>query len=171
MKLMLQQQCRLNTVISPSSVLRGESARVSGPGEAVWKLVRSRHKVLGDRRAQRHVHLHRHQVGQHIRDHFTFYFLHFYHNPVLTSVFVFLCLWRDGRPSARMVLLKGYSNEGFRFFTNYESRKGNELVSNDSPTSSYLYTWLYVTSKITKKVSVIKIPFIVDHLGVVLVLV
>uniref|UniRef100_A0A6Q2ZJW5 pyridoxal 5'-phosphate synthase n=1 Tax=Esox lucius TaxID=8010 RepID=A0A6Q2ZJW5_ESOLU len=36
---------------------------------------------------------------------------------------------KDGRPSARMVLLKGYSDEGFRFFTNYESRKGGELVS------------------------------------------
>uniref|UniRef100_A0A669BYJ6 pyridoxal 5'-phosphate synthase n=1 Tax=Oreochromis niloticus TaxID=8128 RepID=A0A669BYJ6_ORENI len=34
----------------------------------------------------------------------------------------------DGRPSARMVLLKGYSSEGFRFFTNYESRKGCELI-------------------------------------------
>ncbi len=38
-------------------------------------------------------------------------------------------LKRDGRPSARMVLLKGYSEEGFRFFTNYESQKGEELVS------------------------------------------
>ncbi|XP_042371185.1 pyridoxine-5'-phosphate oxidase-like, partial [Plectropomus leopardus] len=36
---------------------------------------------------------------------------------------------KDGHPSARMVLLKGYSHEGFRFFTNYESRKGSELVS------------------------------------------
>ncbi|KAK0152536.1 Pyridoxine-5'-phosphate oxidase [Merluccius polli] len=35
---------------------------------------------------------------------------------------------KDGRPSARMVLLKGYSDEGFRFFTNYESRKGGELI-------------------------------------------
>uniref|UniRef100_A0A4W5JAT1 pyridoxal 5'-phosphate synthase n=1 Tax=Hucho hucho TaxID=62062 RepID=A0A4W5JAT1_9TELE len=34
----------------------------------------------------------------------------------------------EGRPSARMVLLKGYSDEGFRFFTNYESRKGGELI-------------------------------------------
>ena len=31
-----------------------------------------------------------------------------------------------------MVLLKGYSNEGFRFFTNYESRKGSELVRSAS---------------------------------------
>lgn len=35
---------------------------------------------------------------------------------------------RDGKPSARMVLLKGYGKEGFRFFTNFESRKGKELV-------------------------------------------
>nr|XP_020010832.1 pyridoxine-5'-phosphate oxidase isoform X2 [Castor canadensis] len=35
---------------------------------------------------------------------------------------------RDGRPSARMLLLKGFGKDGFRFFTNYESRKGKELV-------------------------------------------
>ncbi|XP_053122549.1 pyridoxine-5'-phosphate oxidase isoform X2 [Hemicordylus capensis] len=35
---------------------------------------------------------------------------------------------RDGRPSARMLLLKGFSQAGFRFFTNHESRKGRELV-------------------------------------------
>lgn len=35
---------------------------------------------------------------------------------------------RDGKPSARMVLLKSFDKDGFRFFTNYESRKGKELV-------------------------------------------
>lgn len=35
---------------------------------------------------------------------------------------------RDGKPSARMLLLKGFGKDGFRFFTNYESRKGKELV-------------------------------------------
>ncbi len=30
----------------------------------------------------------------------------------------------DGRPSARVVLLKHYDGQGFTFFTNYESRKG-----------------------------------------------
>uniref|UniRef100_A0A8C0RAX7 Pyridoxine-5'-phosphate oxidase n=2 Tax=Canis lupus familiaris TaxID=9615 RepID=A0A8C0RAX7_CANLF len=35
---------------------------------------------------------------------------------------------RDGKPSARMVLLKGFGKDGFRFFTNFESRKGRELV-------------------------------------------
>jgi pyridoxine/pyridoxamine 5'-phosphate oxidase len=37
--------------------------------------------------------------------------------------------FRNGIPSARQVLLKGYGTEGFRFFTNYNSRKGQELVS------------------------------------------
>lgn len=41
------------------------------------------------------------------------------------------CLFRDGTPSARYVLLKGYGPEGFKFFTNYGSRKGKELVSSD----------------------------------------
>ena len=36
----------------------------------------------------------------------------------------------DGRPSARMVLLKGFGSEGFTFFTGYESRKGRELETN-----------------------------------------
>ena len=35
-----------------------------------------------------------------------------------------------GRPSSRIVLLKGYDERGFRFFTNYESRKGRELLNN-----------------------------------------
>ena len=37
---------------------------------------------------------------------------------------------RTGRPSARVVLLKGFDEKGFVFFTNYESRKGRELAGN-----------------------------------------
>jgi pyridoxamine 5'-phosphate oxidase len=36
----------------------------------------------------------------------------------------------DGRPSARIVLLRGYDQRGFIFFTNYQSRKGRELEEN-----------------------------------------
>lgn len=45
----------------------------------------------------------------------------------------------DGRTSARIVLLKGYDENGFVFFTNYQSRKGHELASN--PIASLLFFW------------------------------
>ncbi|MFC1660271.1 pyridoxamine 5'-phosphate oxidase [Gemmatimonadota bacterium] len=40
----------------------------------------------------------------------------------------------DGKPSARLVLLKGYDQRGFVFFTNYGSRKAKELEENPSAT-------------------------------------
>jgi len=36
----------------------------------------------------------------------------------------------DGQPSVRMVLLKGFDEAGFVFYSNYESRKGRELAAN-----------------------------------------
>jgi pyridoxamine 5'-phosphate oxidase len=45
----------------------------------------------------------------------------------------------DGRPSARIVLLRGYDEHGFAFFTNYESRKGRELQSN--PRAALVFHW------------------------------
>jgi len=45
----------------------------------------------------------------------------------------------DGAPSARMVLMKGFDERGFRFFTNYESRKGSELAQN--PRAALLFHW------------------------------
>ena len=46
----------------------------------------------------------------------------------------------DGRPSARIVLLKGFNNEGFVFYTNYLSRKGREIAKN--PLGSLLFFWV-----------------------------
>ncbi|XP_067650098.1 pyridoxine-5'-phosphate oxidase-like [Haliotis asinina] len=46
---------------------------------------------------------------------------------------------RSGAPSVRMVLLKGFSSEGFTFFTNYESRKAKELGEN--PRCSLMFYW------------------------------
>lgn len=45
----------------------------------------------------------------------------------------------DSRPSARMVLLKGVGEEGLTFFTNYESRKADELTRN--PRAALLFWW------------------------------
>ena len=45
----------------------------------------------------------------------------------------------DGVPSARTVLLKGFSERGFNFFTNYNSFKGQQLAEN--PKASLLFFW------------------------------
>ncbi|RME67628.1 MAG: pyridoxamine 5'-phosphate oxidase [Verrucomicrobia bacterium] len=45
----------------------------------------------------------------------------------------------DGRPGARTVLLKGFDQRGFVFFTNYESRKGRHLAEN--PQAALLFAW------------------------------
>jgi pyridoxamine 5'-phosphate oxidase len=45
----------------------------------------------------------------------------------------------DGRPSARIVLLKGLDERGFAFYTNYRSQKGRELTSN--PRAALTFLW------------------------------
>ncbi len=46
---------------------------------------------------------------------------------------------KDGKPSARTVLLKGFDERGFVFYTNYESRKGQELAEN--PWAALVFLW------------------------------
>lgn len=46
---------------------------------------------------------------------------------------------KQGRPSIRMVLLKGFDEAGFVFYTNLESRKGQELMEN--PQAAMLFHW------------------------------
>lgn len=46
---------------------------------------------------------------------------------------------KDGKPSVRTVLLKEFSNKGYSFYTNYESRKGRELLEN--PNAALLFFW------------------------------
>jgi len=62
---------------------------------------------------------------------------------------------RDGRPSSRVVLLKGLDGRGFVFFTNYESRKGRELEVN--PRASLLFPWLALERQVEIEGSVSKI--------------
>ena len=45
----------------------------------------------------------------------------------------------DGRPSARMVLLRDFDERGFCFYTNYQSRKGDELAAN--PRAALVFWW------------------------------
>jgi pyridoxamine 5'-phosphate oxidase len=46
---------------------------------------------------------------------------------------------RTGEPSARMVLLRGFDERGFGFFTNYDSQKGSELAEN--PRAALVIYW------------------------------
>jgi pyridoxamine 5'-phosphate oxidase len=46
---------------------------------------------------------------------------------------------QDGMPSCRMVLLKGHDAGGFVFYTNYESRKGRQLL--ETPKAALLFHW------------------------------
>ena len=61
---------------------------------------------------------------------------------------------RGGKPSARMVLLKAADEQGFVFFTNYESRKGRELTQN--PRAALVFYWaqldrqVRVTGRVSK---------------------
>ena len=61
----------------------------------------------------------------------------------------------DGRPSVRMVLLKDLSNDGFVFYSNFNSRKGNDLKKN--PKASMCFYWESLKRQvcITGEVSVI----------------
>ncbi len=52
----------------------------------------------------------------------------------------------DGKPSARIVLLKGVDQRGFVFFTNYESSKGHELAEN--PQAAFTVYWMQLERQI-----------------------
>ncbi len=53
---------------------------------------------------------------------------------------------KDGRPSARIVLLKGFDDRGFVFYTNYESRKAQDLAEN--PRACLVAYWLPVKRQV-----------------------
>jgi pyridoxamine 5'-phosphate oxidase len=56
------------------------------------------------------------------------------------NAFVLSTCTRKGKPSARVVLLKGIDPEGFVFYTNYESRKGNELAENSFASMTFFWS-------------------------------
>ena len=63
---------------------------------------------------------------------------------------------KEGIPSVRMVLLKGLSDLGFVFYTNFNSKKGNDLKNN--PNASMCFHWksLRRQVRVTGKVTVVE---------------
>ena len=59
-----------------------------------------------------------------------------------------------GRPSARIVLIKGVDERGFVFFTNYDSRKGREIA--DNPHASLLFFWIELERQVRIEGTVVK---------------
>ena len=62
----------------------------------------------------------------------------------------------QGRPSARMVLLKGLDERGFSFFSGYESRKGRELTEN--PRAALVFYWRELGRQVRIEGPVTRLP-------------
>jgi pyridoxamine 5'-phosphate oxidase len=62
----------------------------------------------------------------------------------------------DGNPDARMVLLKGFADDGFRFFTNYESAKGAQLAAN--PRAALVIYWRELDRQVRVRGKVERLP-------------
>lgn len=61
----------------------------------------------------------------------------------------------SGKPSARILLLKGFDENGFVFFTNYDSKKGKELEEN--PQASMLFFWPELERQVRIDGTIIKV--------------
>jgi len=62
---------------------------------------------------------------------------------------------RDGRPSARTVLLKAADGRGFVFYTNYESRKGRELA--DNAQAALVFPWITMERQVIVEGPVVRV--------------
>ena len=60
----------------------------------------------------------------------------------------------NGQPSARMVLLKGFGPKGFSFYTNYTSRKAQELMQN--PQAGMMFWWKEIQRQVRIEGNVVK---------------
>lgn len=62
----------------------------------------------------------------------------------------------DGRPSSRIVLIKGFDQQGFTWFTNYASRKGRELRANQR--AALLFHWVELERQVRIEGMVERVP-------------
>jgi pyridoxamine 5'-phosphate oxidase len=63
---------------------------------------------------------------------------------------------KDDKPLARVVLLKNFDEQGFTFFTNYQSRKGRNLEEN--PYASLLFPWITLERQVRIEGPVQRVP-------------
>ena len=68
------------------------------------------------------------------------------------NAFVLSTIKASGVPSARVVLLKGYTPEGFMFFTNYESAKGQDIEQHPTVAMNFFWKELERQIRITGKI-------------------
>ncbi|MBS1186181.1 MAG: pyridoxamine 5-phosphate oxidase [Burkholderiaceae bacterium] len=62
----------------------------------------------------------------------------------------------EGKPSARVVLIKGVDERGFVFFTNYDSHKGHDLE--DNPRAALVFYWIELERQVRIEGRVEKLP-------------
>ena len=62
----------------------------------------------------------------------------------------------DGRPSSRILLIKGFDDAGFCWYSNYESRKGHELAQN--PHAALLFHWVELERQVRIEGRVERLP-------------
>ena len=78
------------------------------------------------------------------------------HQPVDVNAMVLATADKDGKPSARTVLLKGVDERGFIFYTNYDSRKGRELTENAN--AALTFFWPELERQVCVAGTVSKLP-------------
>lgn len=61
---------------------------------------------------------------------------------------------KDGKPSARILLLRNFNEKGFVYYTNYNSRKGNEI--NENPNVALLFFWPELERQVRIEGTVVK---------------
>jgi pyridoxamine 5'-phosphate oxidase len=72
--------------------------------------------------------------------------------PKDANAFVLSTTTKDAKPSARIVLLKGVEKESFVFYTNYDSRKGKELLENSFAAMTFFWSSLEKQIRVEGKV-------------------
>jgi pyridoxamine 5'-phosphate oxidase len=78
------------------------------------------------------------------------------HPPADVNAMTLATVDAQGRPSSRTVLLKGADARGFVFFTNYDSRKGQELAGN--PNAALTFYWPELERQVCVAGTVSKLP-------------